>query len=209
MNDFDAIAPIYDKLAQLVFLGSIHKSQTIFLDKMEPEQTLIILGGGSGKILEKLDQLSTPLKVDFVEPSGNMIEKAQKRILDSSNLNITFHQKRFEEFVCQETYDWVHCGFFLDLFKKESLKEVLVSVKTMMNTNSKLLVCDFRIDQNNYWQTSLTKVMHLFFKTFAKLESDKLQNIEEQLKQSGFKMEEQQLFFKRFIFSGMYGVENS
>jgi len=207
LNYYDRIAWIYDVLARLIFRGNLLKSQTHYLSDLKPNDRILIIGGGTGKVLEALNRLDILLEIDFIEPSTAMIEKARKRMLDSSNLMVNFQQVTLESFTVRSKYDWVCCFYFLDLFKEHSLKEHLYRIKTMMNEGANLLVADFNNRESNWWKRLLSAIMHWFFKMTTQLESNKLKNIDSLLLDSGFRKEKEAHFFSRFIFSAIYQKE--
>ncbi|WP_456459593.1 class I SAM-dependent methyltransferase [Reichenbachiella sp.] len=209
MNDYDRIAWIYDELARLIFRGNLLKSQTHYLSDLKPNDRILIIGGGTGKVLEALSLLDIPLEIDFIEPSTPMIEKARKRMLDSSNLIVNFQQVTLEAFTPRSKYDCVCCFYFFDLFKEHSLKEHMDRIKTMMTESSNLLVADFNNQKANWWKKALSATMHWFFKMTTQLESNKLKNIDSLLLDSGFRKEKEVHFFSRFIFSAIYQKEVS
>ena len=145
----------------------------IFFLNLNPNERIIIIGGGSGKVLESINQLNIPLTIDFIEPSTRMIEKARERIQESSNLSVNFHKIEFESYKSSEKYDWVCCFFFLDLFNKsQSLHMHLDHIKSLMDIRSNLLVSDFEINKDSWWKKLLSYFMHLFFKATTGLESN-------------------------------------
>ncbi|SMD35462.1 Ubiquinone/menaquinone biosynthesis C-methylase UbiE [Reichenbachiella faecimaris] len=209
MNDYNRIAWIYDVLAHWVFRGNILKSQTRFLSQLQPNNRVLIIGGGSGRVLESIVQEDIPLTIHFIEPSEQMIEKARKRELKSSNLDVSFYQTRFESFDTSDKYDAVCCFYFLDLFKKKSLNLHLAHIKALMNNQAILLVSDFQNRKGTWWQKGLSMVMHVFFKFTTGLESNKLEDFDCAIVASGFHRDSDADFFSQFIFSAVYKKEVS
>ena len=78
MNDFDPIASWYDRLGKIVFFDRLHIAQKEYLNQLKQGNSLLILGGGTGRILEDIDRLGLNLNIDFVEPSSEMIKKAKQ-----------------------------------------------------------------------------------------------------------------------------------
>src|SRR6187402_1340927 len=74
MNGFDRLAPVYDKLAGLVFGKAIVDAQLVFLDRVRAGDRILILGGGTGWLLEKLLRKQPVCEVWYVESSSRMIE---------------------------------------------------------------------------------------------------------------------------------------
>lgn len=205
MSDFDHIAWVYDDLARLVFANQVYISQMQYIHRFRPYDNVLILGGGTGKILSAMDDLNIPLNIVFVEPSEKMMKKAKRFALHFSHLTIDFHSTTFESFHSTDKYDWICCFYFLDVFGRESLIQTLRSIHQRMDDTSALIVADFQISQEKKtWQVWMSHVMHVFFKLAAKLESNRLQNLPKAIIDQGFVLHDHQVFFHQFIFSGMY-----
>jgi len=206
LSNFNTIAPVYDLLSQLVFFGSIQKAQISFVEQIAGDDRILILGGGSGLILKALEALHRPISVDFVEPSTRMIAKAKKQAQNRVDFQINFYQLPFADFEVVHDYDWVFCGFFLDVFSETNLHKAIDKISNTMNNQTKLVVSDFQISNNGnrYWQRPFSKIMHSFFGVFAKLESKSLLNIHRHLCQAQLGRQERKTFYADFIFSTIY-----
>lgn len=200
LNDFNGIAKIYDQLGLLVFFDRLHLAQLPFLDQIKPNEQILILGGGTGKILENLEVLNLNLKIDFVEPSLTMLTQAKSR-----NANhVNFHPLKFEDFSEGQQYDWVFCGFFLDLFPEQILRNNLNRIKFLMKPTAKLQVVDFQIIDDSWWQRTMSILMHSFFRVFADLQNDRLLNIRQVIRSASFEPTSSKTFFAGFIFSELF-----
>lgn len=209
MNDFNKIAWIYDSLAKWVYRGNILKSQIEFLPLIQNNQRILIIGGGTGQVLETMNALGIPLAIDFIEPSSEMMSMAKKRTKELSNFDVRFFQTEFESFHSNQRYDWICCFYFLDLFNENSLKVNLELISNYMGDDSLLIVSDFQYHEDSWWQNALSKVMHGFFKMVAQLESGELKDINESIIEAGYKKIKEAAFFSQFIFSAVYKKEVS
>ena len=79
-SNFNLIAPVYDFLAKMVFGSHLKKAQTIFLNQIKEGDRVLVVGGGTGWILEELNQLNKPIKVVYVEPSTKMMSLSKARL---------------------------------------------------------------------------------------------------------------------------------
>lgn len=136
--DFDRIAPIYDLLANFVFMGAITRAKKTFIDEAGPGQKVLILGGGTGK---ELEWLSEGVLVHFVEPSAKMLMKAKKR---NTVADVQFFRQRFEHLQITVDYDIVICNFFLDQFSDDTLHKVLQKIKKVTKPEASLIITDFQ-----------------------------------------------------------------
>ena len=55
-NDFDGIAWCYDFMAKLIFGERLYQASIQWLETLNKLDTVVVLGGGSGKILKQLTQ---------------------------------------------------------------------------------------------------------------------------------------------------------
>ena len=195
VNNFDRIARYYDRLASLVFGKAILESQVAFFHLLRGESKVLIVGGGSGKLLTFLP---SNLEVDYLEKSENMIRLAQLR--NTKNV-ISFLNADFLEAHIGEKYDYVICPFFLDCFNAENLSMAILKAKDALKAGGYLIVTDF---EKATTSISLSKLMHVFFRAFAKLESKSLKNIDGEVKSRGFSAVEGKFFYRNMIFSRVY-----
>ena len=201
LNNFDRVAPFYDLLAKLVFGEAILKSQIAFLGDINDCDRVLVLGGGTGQLLEYIAAQS--VIIDYVEPSEKMLSKAKKR---NCTGRVVFHQQRFEDFDSEILYDVIICPFFLDLFEEDSLKEVINKIKRFTKPSGKLSISDFQ-NRTTFFQKWLIRIMHLFFRITVQLESRSLKEIHPCLQKEGFQMQKRIFFYSKFIFSSVYRLK--
>ena len=195
VNNFDRIAPVYDSLARLVFGSGILKSQIRFLDHIEWSDRVLILGGGTGELLEYLPKCR---QVDFVEKSDKMIARAKSRAV---NQPVHFILKDFFEFDSTITYDVILCPFFLDCFNQEYLENGVKKLRRHLKKGGKLIVSDF--DEKETGRI-LSSLMHLFFNVSANLQSKRLKEIHSEIITNEFSMIREDFFNQNMIFSRLY-----
>ena len=195
VNNFDRVAPIYDWLAKLVFGDSLLDGQTFFLDLLDNESHLLILGGGSGMLLEELPAVKD---VDYVEKSYEMIQQAKKRRTENS---ISFAHQDFLEWETEKQYDFIFCPFFLDCFNEENLKLVISKIQKLLKPEGRLLVTEFEVGTTN---NLLSGLMHFFFRITANLESKRLASIHLKITTHNFELDEEKFFYQNMIFSRVY-----
>ncbi|ELR68441.1 ubiquinone/menaquinone biosynthesis methylase [Fulvivirga imtechensis AK7] len=173
-GNFNTVAFIYDKLAGLVFGRSIIYAQVCHLRAVQPGSHILIVGGGTGWILEELDQLKMALAVTYVEPSSAMICRAMKR-QPFKYIHVDFISAGYDGVSAGKEYDILITNFFLDLFKEEHLDRVLKGLYTLLKPNGLWLVTDF-VNTDKYWQKALVRAMYVFFRLTTQIEADCLQD---------------------------------
>lgn len=195
VNDFDRITPFYDRLAKLVFGDKLIKAQVHFMNLVQPQHRVLIIGGGTGHLLEEISLCD---RIDYVEKSEAMLRRAAKR---KANHSINFHHTDFLEFEPETEFDFVICPFFLDCFKEERLKIVLEKIKSVLAPDGTLVVTDFQKTNGN---SLLLKLMHTFFKFTTHLESNTLSDIHTAVISSRFECINEIFLHRNQLFSRLY-----
>lgn len=201
LNNFNRIAPYYSWIASAVYNGAIQEAQSAFLKVIVEHDKVLILGGGSGDILTSLDALDRSIDIDYVDSSSEMIDLSKGKLSISSRLNVDYHTVPFQNFDSKKKYDVVLSPFFLDCFAVNELPMVIKKIRELMNSNGSLLLTDFQIYEHSIWQRLMSRSMHVFFRLFSNLESESLQNIEQEVKKNDFEVLERKTYFHKFIFS--------
>jgi len=79
LNNYNGIAKFYDMLSRIVFQKSIIKAQVYLIQFISEGDKIIIVGGGTGWILEEISRLEKKnISVVYVEKSSAMIDLAKK-----------------------------------------------------------------------------------------------------------------------------------
>lgn len=195
LNQFDLVAPFYDALSRLVFGDQIVKSQTHFLHQVRKDDQVLLLGGGTGQILEAIPACS---KIFYLDKSRKMIKLARRR---SSSSDIEFLNKDFFDLELPIQFDKIICPFFLDCFSGTNLSLAISKIESLLADKGVLIVTDFE-DKN--MSKFLDKVMHTFFKVTSKLESNSLKPIDQFIHESGFEKLQEKFFHRNMIFSRVY-----
>mgnify|MGYP001557100914 CR=1 FL=1 len=100
---YDKVAYFYDRLATLVFGNRLHKARIANLDRIKAGDRVLVVGGGSGQLLDHLDQGGLECHVDFVEVSASMMRKAQMKVTE--NITIDYFNKDISRYTCDIKYE--------------------------------------------------------------------------------------------------------
>lgn len=200
-GNFDRVAPIYDTLAYIVFGSSIRKAQHAFLDSISSGDTVLVLGGGTGKFLPALRNRIVEGHIVFIDTSAEMISRARERVADDGH--VTFLHGRLEDLAAEFKADVIITHFFLDLFGEHEIGEVIQKITKHTLPHSKWIVSDF-FEGQWLWQRILLKSMYLFFRISTKLPNRILPDWHSQLIKNGYSEVERQEFYKRFIRASVF-----
>jgi len=199
-SGFDLLAPIYDSLARFVFGKSIVDSQTWYLDKIPADSRVLILGGGTGWLLEELRKRNSSCTVWYIEISQKMIERACHRDLKPT---VHFIQGTEKEIPANQKFDVVITNFYLDLFSEKALKEVVDRINSHTTTSTLWLVTDF-VNGGKWWHKLILKTMYLFFKLVCGIEANHLPEWFAQLRSQGWREANTKVWYSHFIKSTVW-----
>lgn len=181
LSGFDRIAWFYDPLARLVFGRYIMESQTHFLDRIPPGSSVLIVGGGTGRILNELFARTSNCEVWYVEVSEKMLRKARRcgtsgkvHFIHGSWKNLPMHK-----------FDVVVTNYFLDLFSDRTLKRVIQVISNELSAGGIWLVTDFT--RSRKWHAAMLVVMYSFFRVLCEIEASTLPAWEEAISHAGFR----------------------
>ncbi len=200
-SNFNFIAPVYDFLAYVIFGSQLKKAQTIFLNQIKHGDKVLVVGGGTGWILEDLNKLNKPINVVYVEPAAKMMSLSKAR-LKLNNLTIEYLQQPLLEMDSHQQFDVICTFFFLDLFEKELVLKSINKLEQLLNLNGRWLFADFVSEkQSPISHRILIKTMFLFFRSCANIQSKELLDYQQIILQLRFeKIESRQ--WKRGLIQG-------
>lgn len=203
LDGFNKIAPVYDALARLIYGRSIVKAQTHYLPLLNNSKRILVLGGGSGWILEELFKY-TAAEITYVEASSAMIDLTKQRNIPITQ--VSFIHGTEDQIPEGDFFDAVITNFYLDLFSEEKQLEVIRRVLETLPKNGLWLASDF-VNTRKPWHRFLLVVMHQFFIRLCKIEAHELVDWKSTLCKSGLKQMQEESFYNGFIKSTVFVKE--
>jgi tRNA (cmo5U34)-methyltransferase len=200
LNGFDRIAFTYDFLAKFVFGKSIVDSQKHFLNKIEDNSKVLILGGGSGWLLAELLKNRPNCKVCYIEASEKMLALSKGKI--DTGYAIQFIHGTEQDIPVTTKYDVVISNFYLDMFANHQLENVVNKIKLSLNTGTIWIVTDFVNEK--WWHSTMLKVMYWFFRIACGLETQQLPEWNKSMDKADLKEIELRFFYKGFIKTALF-----
>ncbi|GAB3546171.1 class I SAM-dependent methyltransferase [Spirosoma fluminis] len=185
-GNFDWVAPVYDALAFTVFGRRLQRAQTVYLNDIPPGLSVLIVGGGTGWLLEQLLVRCKPDRVVYLELSGPMVARASRRMLRKA-LPGTVDFRVGDETALRpdERFDLILTPFLLDLFEESTLRMQLIPrLQKSLASAGCWLVTDF-VRPSAWWQKVLLWSMIRFFRLTAGIETRQLANWQHCLQVAG------------------------
>lgn len=204
-NNYDAAAWFYDALAKLVFGKALIRAQQFLIKEIRPKTHLLIVGGGTGWILEELAKVHpSSLKITYVEISAKMIALSRKRNFGQNE--VFFVQKPIESYQLTQKYDVILTPFLFDNFSVARIQSVFDQLHGSLKSNGLWLLADFQVQKNRQrgWQKLLLKTMYLFFGWLCSVETSKLIEMDTFFNYKNYIKEAENTFYKGFIIAQVY-----
>jgi ubiquinone/menaquinone biosynthesis C-methylase UbiE len=204
-SNYDNSAWFYDRLSRLVYGKALIRSQVYLFKYIPAEATILIVGGGTGWILEEIAKVyPSGLKITYVEISAKMMALSRKK--NAADNEVIYINEAIENVAVQNEYDVVITPFLFDNFTEQTMQKVFPHIHHTLKPGRIWLNTDFRLT-GKWWQTLLLRSMILFFRIVCRIEATKLPDIEKYFEQQGYKVIDQRSFFAEFILSTVYKNE--
>lgn len=205
-RNYDAIAWFYDRLARVIFGRVLINAQLFLLRAIIPGSDMLIVGGGTGWILEEITKRhSSGLNITYIDASPKMIELARKRDVGANK--VAFIAAPIEQALLAGPYDIVITPFFFDNFNDNTMRHIFTAIDSRLGVDGAWLYCDFR-NTEVLWQKMLLRVMYLFFRVTCGVEATMLPDAEGCFRDAGYRGDGRALFAHGFIVSEIYRRAN-
>ncbi|MCE7061326.1 class I SAM-dependent methyltransferase [Dyadobacter sp. CY343] len=201
-NNYDRVAWFYDFLGGIIFQGALMRSQQSLISFIHAPARVLIVGGGTGRILEEIAKLQPGgLTIVYVEISEKMLEKSRKR--DCGNNKVTFLLMPIDYYNTEEEFDVVLTPFLFDNFSQERAAQIFRILDKLLVSKGIWLFADFRLENKKPadWRNRLLKSMYAFFNIFLKIEAKNLPDTASLFKKAGYRQVFLEFHFNRFIYS--------
>jgi len=199
-NNYDAVASFYDPLSRLVFGKAQINAQVEQLKYVPTGARVLIVGGGTGWILEELAKVYPEgLNITYVEISRKMLDQAQKRKVRRND--VLFVHAAIEHFHPAEFFDVIITAFLFDNFSQNKADLVFNHLDASLKVNGTWLFSDFKVNSKKQfgWKQLMLKMMYLFFRLLARVEAKKLAEVEALFKAKNYQIISRKAFYQGFI----------
>jgi len=200
--NYNNSAWFYDHLSRLIYGNAIIRSQIYLLSHISANRNILIVGGGTGWILEEITRTHPPgLNITYVEMSARMMALSHKR--DIGGNSVIFINDAIENVKHQTVYDVVLTPFLFDNFTEQTLQKVFDHIHNYLKSGGIWLNTDFHLT-GKWWQKLLLRSMFIFFRLICDIEASKLPGIQQCFEHFGYISIDQKSFFGDFIVSTAY-----
>ncbi|RZA00201.1 MAG: class I SAM-dependent methyltransferase [Sphingobacteriaceae bacterium] len=195
--NYDRTARFYDRLSRLVYGDALQNAQKHFLHLIPAKSQILIIGGGTGKILENITALHpSGLSITYVEISANMIALSRNR--NTGDNYVEFITKAIENTDHSNNFDVVITPFLFDNYTDKALKITFPHISSRLKPGGLWLNTDFQLT-GKWWQWVLLKSMYGFFKLFSKIEAKRLPDMKGYFEGAGYSLVARKPFYGDFV----------
>jgi len=201
-SNYDNAAWFYDGLSRLVYGKALIKAQVYLLQYIQPNDNILIVGGGTGWILEEIAHIYPEgLTITYAEVSAKMTALSKKRNCGSNH--VTFINNAIENVALSANFDVVITPFLFDNFTEQTLQKVFSHLNVLLKPTGLWLNTDFQLT-GKWWQRLYLKSMLLFFRILCAIESKNIIPIDTYFVKAGYNAISSKTFFSEFIISKAY-----
>lgn len=207
-TSFDRVAFAYDFLKKIIFGRSIEISQVEFLSKIPINSSVLIIGGGTGKLLKEIWLSGRAGNITYLEFSEKMLEISKRRVTSvraDGQLpeNIKFIKGSIENLDPFKKFDVIFTPFVLDIIGEDQLPDFLKGVDSILSVDGLWFFTDFQISASSKWirlyQKGLIKAMYIFFNFTSNLKIERLPDFSQYFSNLGYQVIYSASFYKDFI----------
>lgn len=204
-NNYDSIANYYDRIHHLFYGQAEINAQVELLDYVRPGDRLLIIGGGTGWILEKIAAIfPSGLEITYIEGSGRMMERTKRRKWGQNRVELV--TSAVEEWKGEKEYDCVLTGLFFDNFEDAHALRIVREVTPWLKNGGYWLESDFYYPKGRgkLWQAILLWLMYVSARLICRVEARRLPDMDRIFQGEGYTLLRMRLHYQRFIRSVVY-----
>ena len=176
---FDRVAPAYDRLARMFPGDALRTTAEVFLPRLRPGSSVLVVGGGAGRILPAVLR-TAPARVVWIDASEAMTARARREA--NGDPRVAFRVGGLERIVPDERFDVVVTPFFLDLFEGGRLATVIARLSGALVPAGEWTFADFAHDRCR----PLSSLLYALFRAGCGVEARRLADWAEVFGREGF-----------------------
>lgn len=189
-RNFDRLAGIYRALEYIAFGRDLERARFVHLDRLSESRSILVLGEGDGRCLERLVSAAPHARIDCMDFSPAMLACAARRIADHEAVQrITFRQA---DLVTADLpaaqYDAVITFFFLDCFTEPQAEAVMARIRASLRPGALWLWADFALPERGWarWRARVWLAgLYAYFRWQTGLSARELPPVERYFSKNG------------------------
>jgi ubiquinone/menaquinone biosynthesis C-methylase UbiE len=155
-RNYDRVSSKYDRTIAVATGGQNLATRLAQLDEMQPGDRVLYVGVGSCE--DAIEAARMGVRVTCLDLSEAMIEKGRERFAEA-NLPGEFVCADIMKYTPEQPFDAVTCNFFLNIFTRPVMEQVLERAAALVRPGGTLLIADFARPQGHF----LLRAVHRIF----------------------------------------------
>lgn len=189
---FDFVAPFYDLIVYLVFGKTFINLQSEVFAELQSQNNCLIIGGGSGQVLELAIEAKLSKHFYYADLSPKMLRKAKSRIETHPEVPVDFSLE-WKAWKSNE-FDYIVLPFVLDCYPASQVSAMIQELKECLSPKGKIVLFDFNEEvEHDYapaiWKHVLISWLYMFFRKTAGVQATTLAPFNLLFGKQGFKPE--------------------
>ncbi len=202
-NDYDSIAAVYDLLGRLVYGGQLKQSQLELLPLLPKGKQVLIIGGGTGWIINEVMRVCEPDQIIYLEKSAKMIARSKETCLDAYRDRVRFICGTQDDLESEYRFDIIVTNYFFDQFTFYRLSKILRQLHDHAAEDAYWHWSDF-IQPIKWKHRFLMRLMLIFFSLSTKLATQQIYDLYPIFTKWGWQLVEKKAFYDGFMESAVF-----
>ncbi|TPE43509.1 class I SAM-dependent methyltransferase [Pontibacter mangrovi] len=199
-SGFHRVASFYDPLSRLVYGRALQQAQLALLPFVPEGARVLVIGGGTGWLLEQLLHAGKRLEILYLEAAPAMLQMSRQKydaFPKPHQAQVQFRLGTEQALQPQEQFDVIITPFLLDLFPPQRLQALMGRLAQALHPKGQWLFADFWPVQQRplWWQRLLIKSMYVFFGWLSQVQARQLPDYQQHFKDLGFSPTHSQSFY--------------
>ncbi|MEO8196030.1 MAG: class I SAM-dependent methyltransferase [Thermoanaerobaculia bacterium] len=180
-------------MERLAFGGALERARFAHVDALRTCRSILLLGDGDGRFLERLLAAAPGARVHSVDASAAMLALAAARVAPADRVRVKFENADARTIALPlAAYDAVATLFFLDCFTPEETRALVTRVAGSIRPGGQWLFADFAVPEGG-WRRCYSRVvvggLYAFFRWRARISARRLPDSERTIAGAGFRAE--------------------
>lgn len=175
---FDLVAPFYDSVLKFVFGKSIHKLEAEFIAQLQAKPNCLVIGGGSGRILEPFIKHEKATNYFYADFSDEMIAKTKRRFSNYETLPSISYANDWRTFD-QTSFDFIVLPFILDCYGEAKIQSLVQELSSKLSPQGEIIFVDFNLEteygfRKSWWKVQFIHLLYFFFNLISAVDTKRL-----------------------------------
>ena len=164
---YDQLARFYRPIEFLAFGRSLERARFQHFARLRDCKRILLLGDGDGRGLALACRLAPHARIDSVDFSAGMLDRAAQRLQPADHTRVTLHQAdALTTDFPPNTYDAVTTLFFLDCFSDAQVRAFIEHLRPALTPNAIWLHADFALPSRGVYRLRAQVWLTLMFTFF-------------------------------------------